>query len=61
MFRLPVKAPMGGCDAPSLLGALTARETFKVGIDLGEPVSLDYFDRQPYAFEGKVSASVQLK
>jgi hypothetical protein len=35
MFRLPVKAPMGGCDAPSLLGALTARETFKVGIDLG--------------------------
>jgi hypothetical protein len=31
MFRLPVKAPMGGSDAPSL----TARETFKVGIDLG--------------------------
>jgi hypothetical protein len=35
MFGLPVKAPVGGCDALPLLGALTARETFKVGIDLG--------------------------
>jgi hypothetical protein len=30
-----------------------ARETFKVDIDLGEPVALDYFDRQPYALRGQ--------
>jgi arylsulfatase len=42
--------------APSL------HETFEVSIDPGSPISLDYFDRQPYAFEGKISAvSVQLR
>jgi hypothetical protein len=31
-------------------------------MDLGSPISLDYFDCRPYAFEGKISAvSVQLK
>jgi hypothetical protein len=42
--------------------APSSRETFEVGIDLGSPISLDYFDSRPYAFEGKISAvSVQLK
>jgi arylsulfatase len=42
--------------------AFTASETFDVGIDLGSPVSLDYFDRRPFAFDGKISAvKVQLK
>jgi hypothetical protein len=42
--------------------APSPRETFKVGIDLGSPVSLDYFDRRLYAFEGKISAvSEQVK
>jgi hypothetical protein len=42
--------------------APSPRETFEVGIDLGSPTLLDYFDRRPYAFEGKISAvSVQLK
>ena len=37
--------------------AFTASETFDVGIDLGSPVSLDYFDRRPFAFDGKIDAS----
>ncbi len=34
--------------------AFSASETFDVGIDLGSPVSLDYYDRRPFAFEGKI-------
>jgi len=34
--------------------AFTASETFDVGVDLGSPVSLDYFDRAPFAFNGKI-------
>ena len=42
--------------------AFTASETFDVGTDLGSPVSLDYFDRRPFQFEGKINAvNVQLK
>jgi hypothetical protein len=36
--------------------ALTASETFDVGIDLGSPVSLAYFDRRPFPFTGKISS-----
>ena len=32
----------------------TASETFDVGADLGSPVSLDYFDRAPFKFNGKI-------
>ncbi len=32
----------------------TATGTFNVGVDLGSPVSLDYFDRAPFAFTGKI-------
>jgi arylsulfatase len=34
--------------------AFTASETFDVGVDLGSPVSLDYFDRRPFAYNGKI-------
>ena len=34
--------------------AFTASETFNVGVDLGSPVSLDYFDRRPFRFDGKI-------
>ena len=34
--------------------AFTASETFGVGIDLGSPVSLDYFDRRPFRFTGRI-------
>ena len=35
-------------------GAFTASETFDVGVDLGSPVSLKYFDRAPFKFNGKI-------
>jgi len=42
--------------------AFTASETFDVGVDLGSPVSLDYFDRRPFAFTGKIEkVLVELK
>lgn len=34
--------------------AFTASETLDVGIDLGSPVSLDYFDRRPFRFDGTI-------
>jgi len=34
--------------------AFTASETFDVGTDLGSPVSLDYYDRRPFALEGTI-------
>jgi len=34
--------------------AFSASETFDVGVDLGSPVSLDYFDRRPFKFDGKI-------
>jgi arylsulfatase A-like enzyme len=41
--------------------AFTASETFDVGVDLGSTVSLDYFDRRPFAFNGKIEkVTVQL-
>ena len=42
--------------------AFTASETFDVGIDLGSPVSLDYFDRAPFKFDGTIEkVTVELK
>jgi hypothetical protein len=34
--------------------AFTASDTFDVGVDLGSAVTLDYFDRSPFAFNGKI-------
>ena len=34
--------------------AFSASETFDVGVDLGSTVSLDYFDRKPFKFDGKI-------
>jgi hypothetical protein len=34
--------------------AFSASETFDVGVDLGSTVSRDYFDRRPFAFDGKI-------
>ena len=40
----------------------TASESFDVGVDLGSPVSRDYFDRRPFKFDGKIDKiAVQLK
>jgi arylsulfatase len=38
----------------SVPALFTASETFDVGVDLGSPVALDYFDRAPFKFNGKI-------
>jgi hypothetical protein len=41
--------------------AFSATETFDVGADLGSTVSLDYYDRRPFEFNGKIeNVAVQL-
>jgi arylsulfatase len=40
--------------ARSVPAAFTASETFGVGVDLGSPVSPDYFDRRPFRFTGTI-------
>lgn len=42
--RIERSVPAGHCAA----------ETFDVGVDLGSPVSLDYYDRAPFRFNGKI-------
>ena len=39
----------------SVPAAHTASETFDVGVDLGSPVALDYYDRAPFRFNGKIN------
>ena len=42
--------------------AFSASETFDVGVDLGSVVSVDYFDRRPFRFNGKIErVEVNLK
>ncbi len=36
--------------------AFTATESFDVGVDLGSPVSLKYYDRRPFKFSGKINS-----
>ena len=55
-------------DAPNILIVLiddvgfAQTDTFDVGVDLGSPVSLDYFDRRPFRFTGKIKeVKVELK
>jgi arylsulfatase len=36
--------------------AFTATETFDVGVDLGSPVSINYADRRPFEFNGKIDS-----
>ncbi len=48
--------------ARTVPAAFTASESFDVGIDLGSPVSLAYFDRRPFAFSGRIeSMKVELR
>ena len=44
--------------ARTVPAAFTASETFGVGVDLGSPVSPDYFDRAPFPFEGEIEEVV---
>lgn len=47
---VPISAPL----------LFTANDCLDIGTDLGSPVSLDYFDKAPFAFNGKV-AEVRVK
>ena len=42
--------------ARTVPAAFTASETFGVGVDLGSPVSPDYFDRRPFRFTGTIDS-----
>ncbi|KMO83877.1 arylsulfatase [Mycolicibacterium chlorophenolicum] len=42
--------------ARTVPAAFTASETFGVGVDLGSPVSPDYFDRRPFRFSGTIAS-----
>lgn len=42
--------------ARTLAAAFTASETLDVSIDLGSPVSLEYFDRRPFRFDGEIES-----
>jgi arylsulfatase len=42
--RVPVSAPLG----------FTANDCLDIGTDLGSPVSVDYFDRAPFEFNGDI-------
>ena len=48
--RVPVSAPL----------LFTANDCLDIGTDLGSPVALDYFDKAPFAFNGKI-AEVKVK
>jgi hypothetical protein len=48
--NVPVSAPL----------FFTANDCLDIGTDLGSPVSLDYFDKAPFAFNGKI-AEVKVK
>jgi arylsulfatase A-like enzyme len=48
--HVPISAPL----------AFTANDCLDIGTDLGSPVALDYFDKAPFAFNGKI-AEVKVK
>ncbi len=40
----------------TVAAAFSASETFDVGVDLGSSVSLDYIERRPFRFDGRINA-----
>ena len=45
MGRVPVSAPL----------LFTANDCFDIGVCLGSPVSLDYYDKAPFRFAGQIN------
>jgi len=45
---------VGSCRVERSVQAGFSSDNFNVGIDLGSPVSLDYHERAPFAFEGTI-------
>jgi hypothetical protein len=48
------KVIAGGTVPISAPSAFTANDCLDIGIALGSPVSLDYFDKAPFKFNGKI-------
>jgi arylsulfatase len=46
--QVPISAPL----------LFTANDCLDIGTDLGSPVSLDYYDRAPFPFNGKIAQVV---
>ena len=44
---MPVSAPL----------LFTANDCLDIGIDLGSPVSVDYYDQAPFKFNGKIEGA----
>ena len=44
----------------SVPNAHTSSESFDIGMDVGSAVSLDYYDRTPFMFNGKMN-SINIK
>jgi arylsulfatase len=62
VLRLDGNEVAKGTVKRTVPGAFTASETLDVGIDLGSPVSLDYHDRAPFKFSGRIDkVIVELK
>jgi hypothetical protein len=59
ILRVNGKEVAQGRIEKSVLGH-TASDTFDVGSDLNSPVSLDYYDRAPFKFNGKIN-SINIK
>lgn len=53
-FRVNGKQVGQGRILRSVPGGFTASETFDIGVDLGSPVALDYYDRAPFKFNGEI-------
>ena len=53
-FRVDGKQVGQGRVDRSVPAGFTSSETFDIGIDLGSPVALDYYDRAPFKFNGEI-------
>jgi arylsulfatase A-like enzyme len=54
ILRVNGKEVARGTVPVTVPALFTATETFDVGTDLGSPVSLDYSERAPFSFNGKI-------
>ena len=51
-------AVVGQGQVPAAMSLhFTSNATFDIGTDLDSPVSLDYFDQAPFAFNGTIGAT----
>lgn len=62
VIKVDGKEDVGSTVKRTVPAAFTASGSFDVGTDLGSPVSLEYFDRKPFAYDGQIEhVTVELK